>query len=85
MIFLLQFVNQNDDFVLDSLSSKERYDFDMKRSMAMARDQYNKTDFAITQLLQNYGYILMHDFSLYLQLCTTNNLKLSLCLPDVNM
>jgi hypothetical protein len=33
----LQFVCQKDDFILDSLSSKDRYEFDMKRSMAMAR------------------------------------------------
>ena len=54
-LFLLQFVNQKDDFILDSLSSKERYEFDMKRSIAMAKLSRESGDLETTKAMLGGG------------------------------
>ena len=51
----LQFVNQKDDFILDSLSSKQRYDFDMKRSIAMAKLSRESGDLETTKAMLGGG------------------------------
>jgi hypothetical protein len=48
-------VSQKDDFILDSLSSKDRYEFDIKRSMAMAKLSREYGDMEATKAMFGAG------------------------------
>ena len=64
------------------LWATDRLDF---HDSTYLRDQYYKTDFAITQLPENYGQILMHHLSLNLQLCTHYQFEVILMLSTKHM